>query len=143
MDGLHDLGNAERLRGHYGDRVRYCPEWGTWLAWDTAAGVWRPDPKGVLVGALANASAPHLAAQAAAVLAGKTEDPDALAVASWAKHSLSATGRRNAVDQASTLPRLHITPADLDQAPAAAERRQRRGRPGDRRILTRTTRRCC
>ena len=29
-----DSGNAERLIDAFGDRIRYCPAWGAWLAWD-------------------------------------------------------------------------------------------------------------
>jgi putative DNA primase/helicase len=29
-----DLGNARRLAATYGDKLRYVPEWGRWLAWD-------------------------------------------------------------------------------------------------------------
>lgn len=31
---LTDLGNAERLKAQYGERLRYCEEWGKFLAWD-------------------------------------------------------------------------------------------------------------
>ena len=31
---LTDLGNAERLVHHFGDRIRYCHLWKKWLIWD-------------------------------------------------------------------------------------------------------------
>lgn len=31
---LTDLGNAERLVYHFGDRIRYCHAWKKWLIWD-------------------------------------------------------------------------------------------------------------
>jgi putative DNA primase/helicase len=31
---LTDLGNAERLVHHFGDRVRYCHAWKKWIIWD-------------------------------------------------------------------------------------------------------------
>ncbi len=31
---LTDLGNAERLVHHFGDRIRYCHAWKKWLIWD-------------------------------------------------------------------------------------------------------------
>jgi len=34
-------GNAERLVAIFGDRIRYCVEWKTWLIWDGTR--WKPD----------------------------------------------------------------------------------------------------
>ncbi len=36
-----DLGNAERLVYHFGDEIRYCHAWKTWLSWDGTR--WCPD----------------------------------------------------------------------------------------------------
>ena len=36
-----DLGNAERLVYHFGDEIRYCHAWKTWLIWDGCR--WCPD----------------------------------------------------------------------------------------------------
>lgn len=36
-----DIGNAERLIACFGDRIRYCTEWKTWLVWDGSR--WRAD----------------------------------------------------------------------------------------------------
>ena len=36
-----DTGNAERLVALFGDRIRHCTEWKSWLVWDGAR--WRPD----------------------------------------------------------------------------------------------------
>jgi len=36
-----DMGNAERLVYHFGDKVRYCHAWKTWLIWDGKR--WCPD----------------------------------------------------------------------------------------------------
>jgi len=39
-----DLGNAERLVSKYGEDVRYCPQWNTWMYWNGK--VWRKDVTG-------------------------------------------------------------------------------------------------
>jgi len=31
---LSDAGNAERLVDRHGDKIRYCPQWGSWLVYD-------------------------------------------------------------------------------------------------------------
>ncbi|MBA2882078.1 putative DNA primase/helicase [Desulfosalsimonas propionicica] len=36
-----DLGNAERLVYHFGDKIRYCHAWKTWFIWDGCR--WCPD----------------------------------------------------------------------------------------------------
>jgi putative DNA primase/helicase len=38
---LTDLGNAERLVFHFGDQIRYCHAWNTWIIWDVIR--WVPD----------------------------------------------------------------------------------------------------
>jgi putative DNA primase/helicase len=41
---LTDLGNAERLVHHFGDRIRYCHAWKKWLIWDGVR--WVVDQRG-------------------------------------------------------------------------------------------------
>src|SRR5262249_18903694 len=44
---LTDLGNAERFVALHRGRVRYCPEWRKWLAWDDRR--WQVDASDLLV----------------------------------------------------------------------------------------------
>ena len=41
-----DQGNAERLVHAYGDRLRYCFDWGTWLIWSGVR--WEPDRRALV-----------------------------------------------------------------------------------------------
>lgn len=44
---LTDAGNAERLVKKYGEKIRYCPQWGSWLIYDGQR--WKRDDNGEIL----------------------------------------------------------------------------------------------
>lgn len=90
--GLTDVGNAERLVGLHGDRLRYIHTWGSGLVYE--GGRWRHDRSDTVAVELAKDVPALLAEEAAAIGPGS----DAYkAVASWAKTSASGARLREAV----------------------------------------------
>jgi putative DNA primase/helicase len=105
-----DSGNAERLIDAYGDRLRYCPAWGSWLVWDGRR--WARDD--ILV-------VEHLVGRALRTIYREAaEEPNAdrrEALVKWAFRSESAARRRAAVECARSDPRIVVRPDDLDRDP--------------------------
>ena len=108
-DGEHnrtDSGNAERLIEAYGDRIRYCALWGSWLVWDGRR--WAKDD--VL-------AIEHLAGRALRLIhieAAVADGEAAENLGVWALKSESAQRRRAAIECARSDPRIAVRPEQLD-----------------------------
>lgn len=46
---LTELGNAIRLEQEFGDRLRYVPKWGAWIAYSAETGLWSKDEDGAVM----------------------------------------------------------------------------------------------
>ena len=101
-----DIGNAERLRDRYGDRLRYSPQRGRWLLW--REGLWRADAAG-------DPGAQELAKASARLIWEEGGDPEE--VRKHARRSESAASVRAALSLASSDPALRVEEAQLDADP--------------------------
>lgn len=92
---MDDIGNAERFVARYGDRVRYCHDWGCWLVWTTE--VWARDTDGQIMRWARDTVRAILreAASLPVVLDAQGKDSNQAARDALARHaSTSATHRR-------------------------------------------------
>jgi putative DNA primase/helicase len=106
---LTDLGNAERLIAARGGRLRFCHEWGTWLAWD--GGRWQRDAATVYQSAKATVRAMYGAAE-------RLDDPERRkALAEHARRSESGARIDAMVRLARTEPGVPLNPDALDSHP--------------------------
>lgn len=123
---LTDIGNGERFVDQHGDRVRYVPEWRSWLVWDGQR--WRRDRGDVEVMALAKQTAVSIyddldqakidlqhAAQAGDEAQRKTLDGVVKALLRHAPRSSTSPRLRAMVDLAVSEPGMVVTPDMLDQ----------------------------
>ena len=105
---LTDTGNADRLVKHFGHCIRFCAQYGKWLAWDGRR--WKEDSTGEIF-RLAGQTVRRIAAEAS-----QTEDHDQRkALLKWAIESES----RNRIDAMIYLARyvqgIPVEPAELDR----------------------------
>lgn len=102
---LTELGNSERFVALFGDRVRYCHAWGTWLYWTGKQ--WLEDETGV-IRQWAKDTVRAILREAADV----DDDEQRRSLAAWARKS----ERRAMIDAMIYLaqPELPIQPAELD-----------------------------
>lgn len=103
---LTDSGNALALAQAHGHRIRYVPERGQWLVWNTPAapGRWSPDPSGTVVVELMRTT----------LLAREAATPDER------EHRASSLGRRSLADAvtiARGLPGIVVSVNRLDADP--------------------------
>jgi len=104
-----DLGNAERLRDNYGDRLRYCGALGGWLGWDGSR--WQRDETG---------EARRLAHSSARLIRQEAEGlPEAQAEKRkrHASRSESSTSITRALEEAKVLKGLATASDDWDKHP--------------------------
>ncbi|MDP6172176.1 MAG: phage/plasmid primase, P4 family [Prochlorococcaceae cyanobacterium ETNP2_MAG_10] len=121
---LTDMGNAERLTLYHGRDVRYCHEWGKWIAWDGRK--WTIDESGA-IHSRAKSTVRKIYEEAAAVSASaaneKTVDQrKELATLgektlSWAKSSESLHRVNAMVQLAKSGAGMPISPSELDADP--------------------------
>jgi putative DNA primase/helicase len=107
-----DAANAERLIAAHGDRIRYIPAWGRWLAWDGTR--WEPDADAVRVLELAKDVPRRLFRHTGDVI-----DSERKSLVKWATHSESANALSAAVRLARSLPGIAIGHEQLDADPYA------------------------
>ena len=106
---LTDAGNAEAFVMLYGDRFRYCHNWGKWLAWDGRR--WLPDADG-------EADRAALATAKERIRAAADLDGDAQKKAiSWALRSESRALRSAMLGTANIMRPITITAEILDTDP--------------------------
>lgn len=102
------LGNAERLIDQYGDRLRYCYDWKTWLAWDGKR--WRKDNIGQVV-AWAQQVVRNINREAAEAESAQQRR----ALRAWAGTCEKAAQIAAMIDLAR--PHVAVLPDQLDQSP--------------------------
>ena len=107
-EDLTDTGNANRFVRLYGKCVRYCAVEKLWYRYDGIR--WRPDERLFVQDAMGKIALGIFAEAARAC-----DVEQAKKIAGWAKHSLSANGRKAALDCARSDPRIVICPADFDR----------------------------
>ena len=107
-EDLADTGNANRFVRLYGDCVRYCAVEKLWYRYDGIH--WRPDERLFVEDAMGQVA---LSIYEEAARVGDAER--AKKIAGWAKHSLSASARKAALDCARSDPRIVVCPADFDR----------------------------
>lgn len=100
---LSDDANALSLVETFGDRLRYCPERGRWLAWSGTHWEWQAPTGG--------------AAREFAKLLARDFPEDSKEAGSWKKRSLSSVGTSAMLTQAQTDPRITVSIDDLDSYP--------------------------
>jgi putative DNA primase/helicase len=106
-----DTGNATRLVNRHGDRLRYIPLWGRWLAWEEPR--WIVDHRGVHVHELAKDVGHEIKAEAA-----KEPDGDkAKRIFAFGIRSLGATSIRNMVELARGIEGIPLDHETLDADP--------------------------
>lgn len=105
-----DVGNAERFARLYGDRVRFVPPWGRWLIWDGCrlAHDTRNQHRAF---AIETVRSIYQEASEQEEKARRRE------LANHAKRSESATRLRGMLETAQALPKLIVTPEQLDADP--------------------------
>jgi putative DNA primase/helicase len=105
-----DSGNAERLIEAFGDRIRYCPAWGQWLAWDERR--WAKDDV-LEIEHLAKLALRRIHAE----VADEADDDARKKLGTWAFTSESALRRMAAIECARSDPRIVVRPDQLDSDP--------------------------
>jgi P4 family phage/plasmid primase-like protien len=107
LGSLTDTANAARLAGHYGDQLRWVPEWG-WIPWDGKR--WAIDQEEIAM-KYAKATARSIYTEAAQA----EDDSRARDLASWAGKSLN----RSRLDSMLYLakPELQARPENFDADP--------------------------
>lgn len=107
---LTDTGNAERLVGMFGQSLRYCAAWGTWLVWSGVR--WQRDVSGE-VEQYAKRAVRAMYRQAA-----ELDDSAArAALADWARASESAHRRAAMMKLAQSEPAVAVKVDQLDADP--------------------------
>jgi len=104
---LTDTGNAQRLVARYGQDIRYCFDWGTYMIWDGRR--WLKDQTGEIV---RKAKQTNKSIYAEAADSGDENQSKALA-----KHALRSQSKARIdamIDLARTEPGVPVQPADLD-----------------------------
>jgi putative DNA primase/helicase len=105
-----DLGNARRLARRYGDRIRYCAPWRTWLAWDGRR--WVRDQTGQ-VKRLAKQTVQAIASEADRV----DDEDEQKAILKWAMISESKKALDAMVAVAESEPGIPVEPDQFDADP--------------------------
>lgn len=104
-----DLGNAEAFRDLWGHRVRHVAAWGTWLLWTGRR--WETSET-------SRSQIGHMVNQTIRFRRAQAEDaPDQKAEFKHCYASESAGSRKATLDQATTLPGLGVSTAQLDGNP--------------------------
>jgi putative DNA primase/helicase len=110
LSNLTDVGNATRLAFHYGDRIRYVPDWKKWIIWDKTH--WQLDGTGKIV-ELAKVTARRIHEEAAGL-----GSPDAQGqVTKHALASQKAERLRAMVELAKSIQELVVRSDELDKEP--------------------------
>lgn len=110
-----DMGNAKRLVARYGDTIRYCLPWNTWLVWDGSR--WKRD---VLQRATSFAKATVLSIyDEIGQIAGGSDEAVAMRgeVAKWAARSEAGPRIREMVKLAESNPQVAVSPDVFDRDP--------------------------
>lgn len=105
---LTDAGNAVRLAIHYGDRIRYVPEWKKWIVWETTR--WQVDDTGKLI-ELAKVTARRIHEEAV----GLSSTDAQRQVNAHALKSQKAERLRAMIELAKSIPELIVRSRDLDK----------------------------
>jgi putative DNA primase/helicase len=105
-----DTGNGERLIDVFGDRIRYCPAWGSWLVWDERR--WAKDDM-LQIEHLAGLALRRIHNEAAEARSKDAREE----LGRWALASESAARRRAAIECARSDPRVVVRPDQLDGDP--------------------------
>jgi P4 family phage/plasmid primase-like protien len=103
---LTDLGNAERLKSHFGDRLRFVTRWGRWIIWNGK--FWGQDFSG---------SVNYFAGQTAKRIHAEAEDCSTLEEQKKINHHAIKSQSKRSIDAMVNLARHHlaIEPDQLDQ----------------------------
>ena len=109
-DGLHDVGNGERLVTRYGRDLRYCHPWGKWLVWDSVR--WAVDATDEVTRRAKETAQGIYHEAAEAKTAELAKNLGKWAASSMSQHRLSAM-----MWAASSEPTIPVLPADLDAEP--------------------------
>lgn len=96
-------GHAQQLITAYGDLIRYCPQRGSWLAWDGTVWQWQQPGGGIV-------------REYAKKIARTFPQGDQAAVA-HKRRALSASGTSGCLKQAESDPRVVVQVSDLDNHP--------------------------
>jgi putative DNA primase/helicase len=111
---LTDEGNAQRLVRYFGQDIRYCPEFRTWLVWDSP--VWRQDEAGGTGSAITGFSRATAAAIYDEII--KEPDPDKRQqIAKWAVQSGSGNRILMIPKLAKSEVSVQVRQSDLDSDP--------------------------
>jgi putative DNA primase/helicase len=103
-----ELGNAQRLVARYGDDLRYCYAWKTWLVW--TGKLWEEDTKGMIM-RRAKETVRSIFAEAEKA----SSDDEARDIVKFAMTSQSAKSLKALIELAQS--ELPITPLDFDKDP--------------------------
>lgn len=103
-----DLGNARRLVDAYGDTLRYAPQLGAWLTWDTAR--WRED----ITGEAQRRAKDTVDAMFTEIAAGGMDRDEAKALAAHWNRSQAAPRLEAMVHLARTEPGIPVLVGNLD-----------------------------
>jgi len=103
---LTDLGNAERLKNHFGDRLRFVTRWGRWIFWNGK--FWQQDFSGAVN---------YFAGQTAKRIHAEAEDCSTLEEQKKINHHAIKSQSKRSIDAMVNLARHHlaIEPNQLDK----------------------------
>jgi len=107
-----DAGNASRFLDMFGDRVRFCHNWGKWLVWDGSR--WSMDEKG---GAGVYDLALQMAYAISVEAADAEDNADRESLGSWALKCEARAKIENMLALAKTNLRVAVEPGELDSDP--------------------------
>jgi putative DNA primase/helicase len=107
---LTDMGNAERLANHYGDRLRYCYETKRWLIWTGKSWEWD-------IGGRVNTYAKVTVRNIYHEAGDEIDDKARKEVANHAKHSESDHRINAMISLAQSEPGIPVRLGDLDTDP--------------------------
>jgi len=102
-----DAGNAERLCARFGEDLRYCHTWCSWLLWDGQC--WRRDETGKAIES-AKLTARRILAEAAST----SDDAHRLTLVAWSKKSESRDRLKAMLELAQSLPSISAIADDFD-----------------------------
>lgn len=103
-----DLGNARRLVHEHGDTLRYAPQLGTWLTWDTSR--WAED----ITGQVQRRAKQTVDAMLTQIASGELERDDAKQLSAHWLRSQSAPRIEAMISLAKTEPQMPVLVSDLD-----------------------------
>jgi putative DNA primase/helicase len=106
-----ELANARRFIDKYGDKLRFCPQWGKWLIWDGRR--WAIDD-GCQVEALYRGVVEEVWAGVQGSLR-EVERSEAVSMVSFAKATASDRGMQCCLHLARSEPGIPIQPSELDK----------------------------